>query len=440
MLLARAIAVGLVACATSAWGAEKHAKIEPHWVATWATSQVGPEPSQPQLTDEQLTDVTVRQIVHLSMGGGTLRVQLSNAFGTRPLRVDAVHVAKAQSPASSAIDASTDHAVTFDGQDFVLIPAGSVWVSDPVQMQMESPQRTSSPGTPMESPQRTSSPGTPMDALSDLAISFHYAEPPSVQTSHPGSRATSYLLHGEHSADAEFAGAEKTVRWLGLAEVDVVSDDAARTVIALGDSITDGHAATTDGNDRWTDELARRVGADKKLHDVAVVNEGIGGNALLVHALGEPILQRLDRDVLAVAGVKYVIVLEGINDLGGLARRPSATQEDRDELVKRMEGAFQQIVLRAHAHGILVYGATIMPDGKSGYYHPSDADNAAREAVNAWILAPGHFDGAVDFDKVARDPANPMKLNPAVDSGDGLHPGPAGYKAMGDAVPLEWFR
>jgi lysophospholipase L1-like esterase len=419
MRLASAMVVGLMAYAVSAWGADKSAKkIEPNlqskWVATWATSQVGPEPSQPQLSDAQLTDTTVRQIVHLSMGGATLRVELSNAFGTKPLRVDGMHVARAKAPGSSAIDPATDHAVTFDGRDFVVIPTGSVWVSDPVQIAM--------------------------DALSDLAISCHYAEPPSVQTSHPGSRATSYLLHGEHSSDAEFADAEKTVRWVGLAEVDVVADDAARTVVALGDSITDGHGATTDANDRWTDELAKRVAADKKLHDVAVVNEGIGGNALLVHALGEPVLERFDRDVLAVAGVRYLIVLEGINDLGGLARRPDATQADRDELVKRMEGAYAQIVARAHAHGILVYGATIMPDGGSGYYHPNEADNAAREAVNAWILAPGHFDGVVDFGKVTRDPANPLKLNPAFDSGDGLHPGPTGYKAMGDAVPLEWFR
>lgn len=396
-----------------ACGAEK-TKIEPHWVATWATSQVGPEPSQPQLTDAQLTDTTVRQIVHLSMGGGTLRVQLSNAFGTKPLRVDAVRVAKAKSPTSSAIDASTDHAVTFGGEASVVIPVGAVYVSDPIDLKME--------------------------PLSNLAISFHFAEPPSVQTSHPGSRATSYLLHGVHSGDAELVGAEKTVRWLGLAEVDVTTGDDARTVVALGDSITDGHAATTDGNDRWTDVLAQRLQADKHGKDVAVANEGIGGNHLLTNGLGQSALQRFDRDVLAVSGVKYVVVLEGINDLGGLGRRPGATQEDHDELVKRMIGSLQQIVDRAHAHGIVVYGATIMPDGGGNYYAPNAMDNAARQAVNAWILAPGHFDGVVDLDKVMRDPANPLQLNPAYDSGDHLHPGPAGYKAMGDAIPLEWFK
>jgi lysophospholipase L1-like esterase len=414
MRFASAVVLGLLGCVVSAWGAEKAKKIEPHWVATWATSQVGPEPSQPQLTDEQLTDTTVRQIVHLSMGGATLRVQISNAFGTKPLKFDSVHVAKAKSPTSSAIDVSTDHAVTFSGESSVVVPTGAVYVSDPIAMSM--------------------------DALSDLAISFHYAEAPSVQTSHPGSRATSYLLHGEHSSDAELVGAEKTVRWLGLAEVDVTADDDARTVAVVGDSITDGHAATTDGNDRWTDELAKRLQANKKLKNVAVANEGIGGNHLLTNGLGESVLERFDRDVLAVSGVKCVIVLEGINDLGGLGRKPNTTQEEHDDLVKRMIGALEQIVLRAHAHGIVVYGSTIMPDGGGKYYNPSAMDNAARQAVNAWILAPGHFDGVVDLDKVMQDSASPLQLNPAFDSGDHLHPGPAGYKAMGDAIPLEWFK
>ena len=161
MRFASAVVLGLLGCVVNARGADKAAKkIEPHWVATWATSQVGPEASQPQLTDEQLTDTTVRQIVHLSMGGATLRIQLSNAFGTLPLKFDSVHVAKAKSPASSAIDVSTDRAVTFNGESSVVVPTGAVYVSDPIVM--------------------------PVDPLSDLAISFHYAEPPSVQTSHPG--------------------------------------------------------------------------------------------------------------------------------------------------------------------------------------------------------------------------------------------------------------
>lgn len=414
-----ALAAGLMVCPAGAWGAERRAKtsapeLQPHWVATWAMAQQGPEPSQPQLPDAELTDATVRQIVHLSAGGAELRVTLSNAFGTRPLRVDAVHVARAKAPGESAIDVTTDHVVRFDGRESVVIPVGAVWVSDAVAL--------------------------PMQPLSDLAISFHYAEAPSVQTSHPGSRATSFVVHGEHSGDAELANAERTVRWLGLAEVDVEAAKDAGGVVALGDSITDGHASTTDENDRWTDELARRLQADRKTREIAVVNEGIGGNHLLTNGLGESALERIDRDVLAVSGVRYVIVLEGINDLGALARTAGATQADHDELVKRMEGALEQIVERAHAHGILVYGCTIMPDDGSDYYHPDAADDAARQAVNAWILAPGHFDGVLDMDKVMRDPANPLRLNPAFDSGDHLHPGPVGYKAMGDAVPIGWFK
>lgn len=409
------VGVGLLAAAVGVCAAEKHkGPGGQRWVATWATAQQGPEPSQPQLTDEQLTDTTVRQIVHLSMGGAMVRLRLSNAFGTRPLRVDSVHVAKAKAPGDSAIDASTDHAVTFEGRDAVVIPTGAVYLSDAVAL--------------------------PMSAGGDLAISFHYTEPPSVQTSHPGSRATSFLLHGVHSADAELTGAEKTVRWLGLAEVDVAAPDDARTVIAFGDSITDGHGSTTDGNDRWPDVLARRLEPHKKLRDVAVVNEGIGGNHLLTNGLGESALERFDRDVLAVDGVRYVVVLEGINDLGGLGRTPGATQEDHDALVKRMEGALDQMIQRAHAHGILVYGCTITPDDGSDYYHPNAMDDAARQQVNTWILAPGHFDGVVDLDKVTRDPANPMRLRSEFDSGDHLHPGSAGYKGMGEAIPVEWFK
>jgi lysophospholipase L1-like esterase len=386
-----------------------------HWVASWASSQVGPEPSQPQLPAGQLTDATLRQIVHLSIGGTTLRVQLSNAFGTEPLTVDTVHVARAVLPASSAIDPATDRAVSFDGSSSVVIPVGASYLSDPVML--------------------------PMAPLSNLAVSFHYAQPPSVQTSHPGSRATSYLVHGVHSGETELAGAVRTVRWLGLAEVDVVAAPEAGTVVAFGDSITDGHASTTDGNDRWPDDLARRLQASSVAgeRELAVVNEGIGGNHLLTNGLGENSLERFDRDVLAVSGVRCVLLLEGINDLGGLGRTPNATAAQHTELVAAMEGALRQIVERAHAHGIRVIGATIMADGGSTYYHPDAADDAARRAVNAWILAPGNFDGVVDFDKATRDAAIPLRLNPAFDSGDHLHPGPVGYKAMGDAVPLGLF-
>jgi lysophospholipase L1-like esterase len=411
----RTVAWVLVLAASVGCGAQSGTGSE-RWVASWATSVQGPEPenNQPPIDAALLTDATVRQIVHLSMGGAVIRVHLSNAFGRRPLVVDSVHVAMAVATDSSAIVDGSDRPVMFDGKSSVTIPIGAEYLSDPIALNVT--------------------------ALSNVAISLHLAEPPMEQTGHTGSRATSYFVHGDHSADKELVGAEKIDRWVLIEAVDVTAAKRARTVVAFGDSITDGHATTTNGNDRWTDVLAQRLQADKKTRDVGVANEGIGGNHLLTNGLGENALERFDRDVLAVSGVRYVIVLEGINDLGALTRTAGATADQHTELVARMEGALAQIVARAHAHGILVYGATIMPDGGGKYYNPNDADNAARLAVNAWILTPGHFDAVVDLDKVTRDPADPMRLNPAFDSGDHLHPGPAGYKAMGEAIPLDWFK
>ena len=387
-----------------------------NWIASWATSQQGLDGPPPQAatnaTDAaKLTDITVRQTVHLSAGGSSVRVVLSNAFGTQPLSIDASAIALG-TPGASATLPNTTRALSFGGQPETTIPAGSVMISDPVALAVP--------------------------AMGSLDITFHLPSPPHGDTTHPGSRATSFLLPGNHVMDSDLPSAEKVVRWMQLAEVDVTGP-ARSAVVALGDSITDGHACTTDGNDRWTDVLAARLQAVPNA-SVAVVNEGIGGNHLLTNGIGQSALERLDRDLLAVAGVRSVLVLEGINDLGALARNPAATQDDHTRLVARMEGALTQIIERAHAHGIQAYGATITPDGGSDYYHPNAMDEAARLAVNTWIRQPGHFDGFVDFDGVTRDPAHPDHLLPAFDSGDHLHPGPAGYKAMGEAVPLTWFR
>jgi lysophospholipase L1-like esterase len=385
------------------------------WVGSWAASQQGLEPQnhQPGVDPALLTDATVRQVVHLSLGGMELRLQLSNAFGDRPLTVDSVHLARtAQGPPTSAIDPASDHAVTFAGRDSVTIPAGATYFSDPVSMTVP--------------------------ALANVTISFHLADPPSAQTTHPGSRATSWLLHGEHAADADLAGAEKMVRWMQIASIEVAEPAKADAVVAFGDSITDGHASTTDGNDRWTDVLARRL--QQAGMTVGVLNEGIGGNHLLTDGLGQSALARMDRDVIAQEGVRYVMVFEGINDIGMLARGKNASPEEHKVLVERMIGAYEQIVMRAHAHGMKVIGVTVTPFMGSDYYVPTAANEADREAVNAWIRAPGHFDAVVDFDKVVRDPTDPSRLLPAYDSGDHLHPGPKGYQAMGDAVPLRLFR
>jgi len=383
-----------------------------HWVGTWASSQQIPEPAN-ALPPEELRDATLRQIVHLSVGGSELRVHLSNAFGTAPLHVDSVHIARPLSPSSDQIDVTTDKALTFGGSSDVVIPAGAEYISDPVDY--------------------------PVAALSNLAISFHLAEPPAQQTGHPGSRATSYVVHGNLVSVAKLPNAAKVDHWYQIAGVDVTTPSNPVSIVALGDSITDGHASTTNGNDRWTDDLAKRLQGSPATTQIGVLNQGIGGNHLLVDGLGPNALARFNRDVIAQTGVCYVIVLEGVNDLGGLTRLGEVSPAQHDALVAHIVAAYQQMILRAHAHGIEIIGATITPYTGSDYYHPTARDELDRNAVNAWIRAAGHFDAVVDFDKVMRDPSHPDRLLPGYDSGDHLHPSPAGYRAMANAIPLSLF-
>jgi len=385
----------------------------PIWVGTWATSQQIPEP-QNALLSADLTDATLRQIVHVSMGGTALRVHLSNAFGTRALHITSAHIARPVASGSSAIDPSSDRALLFNDSPEIVIPPGAEYVSDAVTYTLP--------------------------ALSDLTVSIHVEAEPGQQTGHPGSRQTSFYAAGDLTAAADLTSAKKVDHWYILSGIDVQANPGAYSIVTLGDSITDGHGATTNGNDRWPDVLARRLQADAGTRGVGVLNQGIGGNHLLTDGLGPNVLARFDRDVLAQAAVRYVIVLEGINDLGGVARDANATQRTHDELVHRMIGAYEQIVARAHAQGIKVYGATVLPDHGSDYYHPDATSEHDRQLVNAWIREPGHFDAVIDLDKVMADPANPQQLAPAFDSGDHLHPGPAGYEAMGRAIPLSLFR
>ncbi len=383
-----------------------------NWVGSWAASQQTPEPRN-ALAPGDLRDATLRQIVHLSIGGKFLRVHFSNAFGASPLHVTSAHVALPRSAAKPEIDVSTDCALTFSGRPDVIIPSGAEYISDPVAF-AAAPQ-------------------------SNLSITFHLDQPPAGETSHPGSRATSYLAHGHHVSDADLPGAITFDHWFNIAGVDVMAPSPAAAIVTLGDSITDGHASTTNGNDRWPDDLARRLLATTLGRSLGVLNQGIGGNRLLLDGLGPNALARFDRDVLAQAGVRFLIVQEGINDIGtfGLAgARPETAHKD---LVQRMTGAYQQMVLRAHAHGIVVFGGTLTPFAGSAYYKPGPRSEADREAVNRWIRTPGHFDAVIDFDKALRDPQHPHRLRAAYDSGDHLHPSPAGYRAMAGAIPLGFF-
>ncbi|WP_277967837.1 SGNH/GDSL hydrolase family protein [Sphingomonas echinoides] len=404
----RLIGLAFIACFTLAARPPEHDR----WVGSWATSQQIPEPRN-ALPEAALTDATLRQTVRLSLGGARVRILLSNAFGTEPLRIDSAHVARAAGGA--AVTPGTDHALTFDGAPDVRIPAGASYWSDPVAIQVP--------------------------ALSSVTISLHLPAAPKGQTSHPGSRATSYLVPGNHVADPTLPGARAVEHWFQIAGVAVAAPSpAARSIVTLGDSITDGHGATTDGNDRWPDLLANRLHANRATATVGVLNHGIGGNRVLSDGLGPNMLARFDRDVLAQPGVRYLIVLEGINDLGTLTREAPVSAAAHAALVARMIGAYRQVIARAHAAGIKVYGATILPDGGSGYYHPDAQNEADRAAVNAWIRAAGHFDAVIDFDALMRDPGAPTRLRKEYDSGDGLHPSPVGYRAMAGAIPLGLFR
>ena len=407
--------IGLIVIAASIWaqsGAQAAANAAV-WVASWGTSQQVPEP-QNALSTEDLRDATVRQIFHLSVGGRALRLHLSNAFGTEALHFTSVHVARPLSSSSSAIDVASDRPLTFAGITDVEVPPGAEFLSDPLDF--------------------------PVAPLSDLAVTFHLDAPPARQTGHPGSRATSYYVHGDFVSAANLIEPKHVDHWYQVAGIDVQTGPGGAAIAVIGDSITDGHGATTNGNDRWTDVLARRLQDSPSTRNIGVSNQGIGGNHLLTDGLGPNVLSRFDRDALAPAGVQWVIVFEGVNDLGGLARLDEVTAAEHAALVRRVVAAYQQVIARAHAHGLRVYGATITPYVGSTYYHPGPMIEADRQAVNQWIRTAGHFDALIDFDAVVRDPQHPDQLLPIYDCGDHLHPSPAGFKAMGDAVPLDLFR
>ena len=383
------------------------------WVGSWAAAQQIPEPNN-SLPLETLKDATLRQIVHLSVGGSKIRIRLSNAFGTTPLHLLSVHVARPATPVAGRIDSASDRSMSFNERGDVLIPAGAEYTSDPLDYAVA--------------------------ALSDLAITMEIESAPGQETGHPGSRATSYLAVGSPVSAAEMPGEQAIDHWYFLSGVEVSASADACAIVALGDSITDGHGATTNGNDRWTDDLAQRLQRTAPTSGIAILNEGMGGNRLLTDGLGPNILARFDRDVLAQSGVRYLIVLEGINDLGMLTRTAMASEGQHEDLVRRMIGAYSQIITRAHAHGIKVFGGTVLPFMGSGSYHPKESNEFDRKILNAWIRAPGHFDAVIDFDGILADPVHPDHIRPDYDSGDHLHPSPAGYRAMADAVPLELFQ
>lgn len=397
------IAAMLLACPASARAPQ------PRWITSWGSAQMVPT-GENALPANRTRDVTIRQVVRLSAGGARLRVRFSNAFGTEPLVIGAAHVGRPA--AAGSLQPGSGRPLSFSGHAGVTVAPGAEAYSDPVAMAVE-------PG-------------------GDLAISLHVAGAIAQQTGHPGARATSYLVAGAHAADVTLVGAEPTTRWYNLADVEVESPDGA-TIVAIGDSITDGYGVKPDSHQRWTDVFAARLRASAATRAIGVVNAGIGGNRVLLDGLGPNLLARFDRDVIARSGAKWAILLEGVNDLGVLTRDKPASAAEHAAIVQRITQGYAEVVARAHAHGIKVIGGTIMPFASNDYYHPGAATEADRQAVNAFIRTSGLFDAVIDFDRLMRDSARPDRLSPAYDSGDGLHPSMAGYKAMGEAIPLALF-
>ena len=384
-----------------------HAQTEVRWVGTWT--------APPQLVEDAnlppapgFGHATLRQIARVSIGGQRLRLRFSNEFGNAALTLVSVRVAR--SAGGSAIEKATDRLVTFNGAASAVVPAGALIVSDALDFDLA--------------------------PLSNVAVTIHLRGAPTAVTGHPGSRTTSYLISGDATAVPELTGAVRVVHWYFLSGIDVAATDNAAAVAILGDSITDGRGSTTDGNDRWLDNLARRLQAAHPTQPIAVLNAALGGNRLLRDGVGPNALARLDRDVLSLPGVHWLIVLEGVNDIGTAkgARAKGEPAATADDIIQ----AYEQIIARARARGIRVYGGTIMPFG--GF---SDSDTpqaeADRQRINAWIRTSGRFDGVIDFDAATRDPDRPARLSPAVDGGDHLHPSAAGYRIMADAIDLGLF-
>lgn len=365
-----------------------------HWVGTWSASPQEPDTSVP--VSVGFTDQTLRQIVHTSIGGDQVRVRLTNEFSAAPLSVNAAQIALRDAGAS--IVSGSSRTLTFGGSPSVIISPGAHVVSDPVDLDVP--------------------------ALGDLAIDIYLPGPTGPATWHRTSRQTTYISPaGNFVGPATLPTGSTTLSWFFLKGVEVTASTQTTAVILYGDSITDGTNSTADTNNRYPDHLARRILAIHGNQKLGVLNQGIAGNRVVAGGRGPTAQARFDRDVLAQTGVTHVIVLEGIND-------SSRTVFQADQII----AGHKQIIERAHAKGLKIYGATLTPAGSTG----TREDN--RQAVNAWIRTTGAYDAVIDFDEVTRDPANPTFFLPIYDSGDHLHPSDAGYQAMAEAIDLKLFK
>jgi len=374
---------------------------EQHWLGTWTASPYFDAGNQPPAS---LSNSVLRQVAHVSIGGSQLRVQFSNLTGDGPVTINGAHLAlcNATPAVDSTIDTVTDKALSFSGMPSATIAAGQELWSDPIEFSVP--------------------------ALGNVTITTAFGAVPSNVVGHSGSRTTSYLQAASSDVSAaSMAGAQTTDHWYYISGIDVMAEASAVGVVAIGDSITDGRGTDTNRNNRWTDILAARLLANAPTGHVAMMNQGIGATSL-VGTSGTAAQARFDRDVLGPSGVRYAIVFDGVNDIGaGGVQFPA------------MKAAYDDLIARAHAKGVMIYGATILPFAGNGYYTPDH--EAVRQQVNAYIKS-GVFDGYIDFDAAVSDGADPPKLQAPVAAWaqqDWLHPGPAGYQQIGDSVDLAMF-
>jgi len=382
-----------------------------HWVATWGAS-----PS-PQMADEQqmtkahlvYNNQTLREVVHISIGGDSFRLRLSNTFGSQQVDIGAVHISLRAK--GSEIVPGSDRVVTFSGRPAISIPANALVLSDPIKLTAP--------------------------AAADLTVSIFLPRNTLAGGIHYAAAQTNYIAPGDQTASATLEGSATITSWVFLSGIEVEASAATLAIATFGDSITDGSRSTNDTNRRWPDVLAARLNGRHR----AVLNAGIGGNRILHDAVpnnirfGVNALARFDRDVLSQAGVGYVVILEGINDLGHAGTSaPASETVSSDDVIAGMT----QLIERAHEEGIKAIGCTILPFEGAGYF--SAEREVKRKAINEWIRTGKKFDGVIDFDKATRDPAHPDHMLAAYDGGDHLHPGDAGYKAMGESIDLALFK